>query len=125
MGYQRWRSNWLADPLGGPTPHGGFFQHVEDALEEHATLVAGALTVLVYSGGTYPPRPAVPAGQVRYVDTSGWWVNTDSSDFTHPWGYAHQQLARLTGSALRGVLARGGTYVNIGGGAKLVSPVRL
>jgi len=69
MGYQRWR-----DRLGGAQKYGDFFNHVENGLLDHEDRVTslaagggGGFTVLIYSGGDYPPRPAVQPGYVRYI----------------------------------------------------------
>ena len=67
---------------------------------------------------------ASPA-RVSYVDSAGWWVAADSSDSTHPWGYAHQSIVRQLAQALRVVLGRGATYLNVAGTAKKISPVRI
>jgi len=59
--------------------------------------------------------------RVAYVDTTGWWSPADSSDGLHPWGYAHQSLARRLAPMLRGVLRRGSGYLNVGGNAKPIT----
>jgi lysophospholipase L1-like esterase len=63
--------------------------------------------------------------RVTYVDTAGWWSSTDSSDGTHPYGYANvETLAPLVASAARTALARGATWINVGGVAKAASIIR-
>jgi lysophospholipase L1-like esterase len=64
--------------------------------------------------------------RVTVIDTTGWWASADSSDALHPYGYTSvSQLAPRTAAALRAQLNRGGTYVNVGGVAKNVSPKRV
>lgn len=63
--------------------------------------------------------------RVTYVDTAGWWSTTDSSDNLHPYGYTNVgKISGLVAAAVRTALAKGGTYLNVGGTAKLVTPRR-
>jgi lysophospholipase L1-like esterase len=64
--------------------------------------------------------------RVKVIDTTGWFSTIDSSDSTHPYGNVNISIiAPLLAAACRTLLARGGTYVNVSGTARLVSPVRL
>ena len=61
--------------------------------------------------------------RVKFIDTTGWWSTADASDSLHPYGYINQSdLSPRVALAARSILAAGGTYLNVGGVAKLVSP---
>jgi hypothetical protein len=61
-----------------------------------------------------------------YVDTAGWWATVNSSDSLHPYGYANVgTISALFAGKVRDALAAGGSYTNVDGTAKRISPTRV
>ncbi|MFF1382757.1 LamG-like jellyroll fold domain-containing protein [Arthrobacter sp. NPDC058288] len=62
--------------------------------------------------------------RVKVIDTPGWFVSSDASDGIHPYGYTNLvDLSPRIATAARAILGSGGTYLNVGGVAKPISPV--
>jgi hypothetical protein len=70
----------------------------------------------------------IAPARVKYIDTTGWWNPSDSSDGVHPYGDQNTlELTNYVAGACRSLLQRGATYLAGTSNAsdKLITPIRI